>query len=67
MGILLNQFLDKIYLEMIIILTFLQEVLIMKIKDKSRKFDEEKNLNRELPAAGCCCCCTSDKPTKTDD
>lgn len=27
MGILLNQFLDKIYLEMIIILTFLQEVL----------------------------------------
>lgn len=52
MGILLNQFLDKIYLEMIIILTFLQEVLIMKIKDKSRKFDEEKNLNRELPAAG---------------
>ena len=39
----------------------------MKIKDKSRKFDEEKNLNRELPAAGCCCCCTNDRPEETDD
>ncbi len=37
----------------------------MKIKDKSRKFDEEKNLNRELPAAGGCC--TNDRPEETDD
>ncbi len=33
----------------------------MKIMDKSRKFDEEKNLGRELPAAGCCCSCNGNE------